>query len=522
MKEIQKIAKKLKIKKSDLTLYGKYMAKVENKAGKHSGKLILVTAITPTTYGEGKTTISIGLADALSLLKKDVCLALREPSLGPVFGIKGGATGGGKAQILPFEDINLHFTGDMHAITSANNILCSIIDNHIYHGNEFGIDEIIFNRCLDINDRFLRNVTLTQHNGKNKIERKEKFNITASSEIMAILSISKDMEELKTRLANIVIGFTKNSKPIFARDLNAHESMAILLKDAIKPNLVQTAQGTPCLMHCGPFGNIAHGCNSLISTNFALTHSDYVVTEAGFGSDLGAEKFYDFKCRLGKLNPAATVLVITEKALKFQGNGDVKNGCQNLLRHYQTLTKVFSQNVVCALNKFENDSEEDAILSFCQENKIPCVKAYPYTQGGHGCTLLAQAVIEKCENQKSLTFAYPLTKSIEEKTELIVKKVYGGKGIVLTEKAKKSLQKFGNLTKNMPIIVAKTQYSFSDDPKLINAPKDFVVTIEDFQLRNGAGQVVAIAGNILLMPGLSKHPASENMTIDQTGIHGLK
>ncbi len=525
MKKIENIAKKLKINKKDLSLYGKYMAKVENKTGKKNGKLILVTAITPTPYGEGKTTLSIGLTDALCSLKQNACLALREPSLGPVFGIKGGATGGGKAQVEPFEDINLHFTGDMHAITSANNLLSSIIDNHIYQGNELEIEEVVFHRCIDINDRFLRDIALTQTNGNKKFERKESFVITASSEVMAILSVSENLQDLKNRLGNILVGYNKKSQPIFARDLHAENAMSIILKDAIKPNLVQTKDGSPCLMHCGPFGNIAHGCNSILATKFALSHSDFCITEAGFGADLGAEKFFDFKCRIANLNPSLTVLVLTEKSLRFQGEGDVKLGCQNLKRHYDNLTKVFNQNVICALNTFEGDCEHKAILSFCEENGISCIEVHPFDQGGKGCLNLAKAVKEKIENTESikkLTFSYPLLKSIEEKTEMIVKKVYGGKGIVLTEKAKKSLKKLEKIAKNMPVIIAKTQYSFSDDPKLLNTPNDFVVTIKDFELRNGAGQIVAIAGNMLLLPGLSKHPASENMIIDENGIHGLK
>lgn len=522
MKSIEKIAKKLHIKKNDLFLYGKNMAKVENKQGKKNGKLILVTAITPTPFGEGKTTVSIGLADALNKLKKNTCLTLREPSLGPVFGIKGGATGGGKAQVEPFEDINLHFTGDMHAITSANNLLASIIDNHIYQGNQLELKEVVFHRCIDINDRFLRHITLHQVNNGETLKRNENFVITASSEVMAILSISENMTDLKNRLGNILVGFNKKSQPVYARDLKAENAMAILLKDAIKPNLVQTKEGSPCLIHCGPFGNIAHGCNSVLATKFALSHADYCVTEAGFGSDLGAEKFFDFKCRIANLNPALTVIVCTERALRHQGEGDVTKGCANLLRHYNNLTKIFGQNVVCAINTFDDDCEHEKILDFCKKHKISCTEIAPYHQGGKGCLTLANEVINQCEKKSRLIFSYPLNKSIEEKTEMIVKKVYGGKGIVLTETAKKSLKKIEKIAKNLPIIIAKTQYSFSDDPKLLNAPTDFVVTIKDFELRNGAGQIVAIAGNILLLPGLSKHPASEHMTIDENGIHGLK
>lgn len=523
MQNIEKIAKKLKIRKKDLTFYGQHIAKIQNVPGKKSGKLILVTAISPTPYGEGKTTLSIGLTDALNSLKAKTCLALREPSLGPVFGIKGGATGGGLSQVEPFEEINLHFTGDMHAITSANNLLCSIIDNHIFQGNELEIEEVCFQRCIDINDRNLRDATLSQSNKGQKFERNESFVITAASEIMAILSVCENLEDLKTRLGNILIGFNKKGQPVFAKDLKAQEAMTILLKDAIKPNLVQTKKGSPCLIHCGPFANVAHGCNSILATKLALTHADYVVTEAGFGSDLGGEKFFDYKCRLAKLNPSLTVLLVTEKSLRHQGEGDVTKGCQNLLRHYQTLTKIFKQKVICALNTFDEDSEHEKIFDFCKKNNIICVQTSPFSQGYKGCLNLAKEVINNSQSQTKLSFAYPLSKSVEEKTEMIVKKVYGGKGIVLTEKAKESLKKFGSLTKNLPVIIAKTQFSFSDNPKLLNAPDDFIVTIKDFQIKNGAGQVIAIAGNMLLLPGLSKHPASENMSINEKGeITGLK
>jgi formate--tetrahydrofolate ligase len=517
-KPIKFVAKKLGLKDKDLSLYGDYMAKINCELGKKNGNLILVTAINPTTAGEGKTTVSIGLADALSLLNKKVCLALREPSLGPVFGMKGGATGGGLSSLVPEDDINLHFTGDFHAITSANNLLCSCIDNHIYQGNSLNIDKVIFNRCLDMNDRALRNCKV----GDN--EREEHFVITAASEIMAILSVSKDFNDMKDRLGNIIVALNKDNKPVFAKDLGCVDAMCILLKDAIRPNLVQTKLGTPCIVHMGPFANIAHGCNSIIATKMALSRADYVVTEAGFGADLGAEKFLDFKCRIMAQKVSAVILVATCRALKLHGgvckdevdkeNIDaLKVGFENLKRHYENITNEFKLPCVIAINKFTSDTREelDTLQNLCQsigaKNEIVDV----FKMGGYGAINLAKDVISYNKPQ-DINYIYNLDETIEQKCNEIAKKIYHADGIILEDKAKEDLKNINDLgLNNLPVIMAKTQYSFSDNAKLLNAPTNFSITIKEFQIRSGAKFIVAILGNMLLMPALGKTPSLLNM-----------
>ncbi len=531
---IKKIANAIKLKKCDLFFYGNKFAKIINyKKKTKSGKLILVTAINPTSSGIGKTTVSIGLADAFKILKKSVCLSLREPSLGPVFGIKGGATGGGYSQIVPMEDINLHFTGDFHAITSANNLLSSLIDNHIFQGNELKIDKVVFKRCLDVNDRALRNVKVSLSKGLKP--RDEEFTITAASEIMAILSLASDFEDLKIRLGNILIGFTKNNKPIYAKDINAQESMTILLKDAIKPNLVQTIGNVPAVVHCGPFANIAHGCSSLIATNFAINNSNYAITEAGFGSDLGAEKFFNIVCRKGGLKPNCVVLVATLRALKLHG-GELKENLSNLnldaiekglcnLDAHIKILKNFNIPFVVTLNLFKDDNKDE--IELVKNHVIQLGVCFEtcnvWEQGGKGAINLAKQVIKQCEKPSSLNYLYNLEDSVKEKIKKLAKKVYGTSKILYSEQAIKSLKLIDKLNlSNYPICVAKTQYSLSDNLKLIGNPKDFELTVRDIEIRNGAEFLVVLLGNMLLMPGLSKTPAANNMKIDcNEKIEGL-
>jgi len=523
---IEKIAKKLGIKK--LELYGNYKAKVKLEYGKKSGKLILVTAMNPTQSGNGKTTVAIGLAEAIEALGKKVCLSLREPSLGPVFGMKGGATGGGYSQIAPMEDINLHFTGDMHAITTANNLLCSIIDNHIFQGNELDIDKVVFNRCLDINDRALREISCCK--GKNNgEERKDGFIITAASEVMSILCLSESLEELKERLGNILVAFDKKGNPIFAKDLKANEAMAIVLKDALKPNLVQTLGHTPAFVHGGPFANIAHGCSSIIATKMAMSYSDFVVTEAGFGADLGAEKFFDVKCRKAKLNPSAVVLIATIKALKLHGGADknlldvenlpaVEEGMKNLFKHLENLKNIFGVPVCVTLNTYSSDTkrEKTLLIEKLKELGVACIENQVWQKGGKGAAELAKEVVRLSNNENELKFAYDLSDKTKAKIEKVCKKIYGAKLIVFEEKAKEKLAQIKKLKlDNLPIVIAKTQYSLSDNPKLLNRPKDFSICIKDIEFRLGAGFLVVVAGNILLMPGLSKNPNALNMSIDK-------
>lgn len=539
LKKITEIAAKIGISEEQLELYGNYKAKVTAKpAPKRDARLILVTAINPTAAGEGKTTVSIGLADGLNLLGTNTCLALREPSLGPVFGIKGGATGGGYSQILPMEDINLHFTGDFHAITSANNLLCALIDNSIFQGNPLEIDpdNIVFNRTMDVNDRALRGIVVNS-NVKDATPHADKFNITAASEIMAILTLAEDIEDLKCRLGNILVAYTFDGKPVFARELHAQDAVAILLKDALKPNLVQTIGGTPAFVHCGPFANIAHGCNSVQATKLAMTFADYTVTEAGFGADLGAEKFLDVKCRMSGLKPNAVVLVATVRALKLHGGADktdlatenidaLKRGTSNLLRHLQNIRNVFALPVIVAINRFASDTEAEieelkkAVA--CSGAEAVCCNVWG--EGGQGAIELAQRVKNLCDtaDNSNFRFAYDDADSVEEKITKIAKRIYGAENVLFEEKAVKSLQKLAKLTAGLPVVIAKTQYSFSDDASLLGAPSGFTLQIRDVEYRGGAGFLVAIAGNMLLMPGLSKVPNALNMTIDNNGkIDGL-
>lgn len=497
-KKIKKIAKKLKIKNFDQ--YGDYIAKISPKDGRY-GKLILVTAINPTKFGEGKTTVSIGLADGLQKLHKKVCLALREPSLGPVFGIKGGATGGGKAKLFPSEQINLHFTGDFHAITSANNLLSACIDNHIFHGNELGFEKVTFRRCLDVNDRALREVKLK--------DRMENFEITSASEIMAIMCVSENLEELKRNLDNIIVGENKNGKPIYAKELNISDALVILLKEALKPNLVQTLEGTPAIVHMGPFANIAHGCNSIIATKTAMSLSDYTITEAGFGADLGAEKFLDFLCQTKNIYPDAVVLVATVRALKTDGLS-----LENLTKHIKNLTKIYHLPCVVALNKFPEDTKEEIGIIESTVEKLGARFAIcsSFTDGGDGARALANEVVNLCEAPKNPHFAYSLSDSVVKKIEKIAKNIYGAKSVIYSDKAKEDLLQVKKLGINLPVIIAKTQYNLSDNPKI--QEKNFDLHVDEIQIRNGAGFLVVICGKMLLMPALPKHPLAENLTVE--------
>lgn len=528
---IVEVAKKIGLNEDDLILYGKYKAKIDKKLdGKKTGKLILVTAISPTKAGNGKTTVSIGLADGLAQLGEKVCLALREPSLGPVFGIKGGATGGGYSQIVPMEDINLHFNGDFHAITSANNLLSSLIDNHVFQGNELQIDcdNIFFKRCLDLNDRALRECTVNET--KNCTPRKEHFTITAASEIMAIMCLAKDLTDLKARLGNIMVALNTDGKPVYARDLHAQDAMAILLKDALKPNLVQTLAGTPAIVHCGPFANIAHGCNSVIATRTALSLADYCVTEAGFGADLGAEKFIDLKCRLNGFKPNCVVLVATIRALKLNGGADdcdlatenlnaLKNGLPNLMRHLYAITDVYKLPCVVTINKFttDTDAEIELVRTAVGEKNVACVTNEVWAKGGTGALNLARAVIDNCNKPNdSFSFAFDLDESVKDKIFDVAHKIYGAKSVVYTEQAEKSLKNIHKLgLDGLPVIMAKTQFSFTDDAKRLGAPTDFELTVRDVEIRSGAGFLVVLLGNMMLMPALSASPAAIKMTIDE-------
>ena len=533
-KHITEIAKKLGVQEDDLELYGKYKAKITNANLNPTGKLVLVTAINPTSAGEGKTTVSIGLADAFNILGEDICLALREPSLGPVFGVKGGATGGGYSQVVPMEDINLHFTGDFHAITSANNLLCSFIDNHIYQGNKLNInpDKIVFNRCLDLNDRALRNITCSLGE-KNGTPRADRFNITAASEIMAIMCLSLNMQDLKKRLGNILVAYDYDNNPVYAKQLKAHNAMAILLKDAIKPNLVQTLIGTPALVHCGPFANIAHGCNTIIATKLAMTYSKYTITEAGFGADLGAQKFLDTKCRVADIKPNAVVVVATIKALKLHGGAEkenlqkedlvaLENGLPNLIKHINNIKNVYKLPCVVALNEYTSDTEKEKELVLNTINKlgVKAISANVWGEGGKGAIDLAKEVINLCEQDNSnFTFSYNVEDDIKTKINDIATKIYGAKGVTYTEKALNDLKDIEGLGySNLPVIIAKTQYSLSDDQKLLGAPSDFEITIKELQLRSGAKFIVAVAGSMLLMPGLPKVPAGAKMEIDENNV----
>ena len=537
-KHILSIAENASIDQKYIEQYGNYKAKIDlsslTESKRENGKLILVTAITPTPAGEGKTTTTIGLADGLKRIGKSVMVALREPSLGPVFGVKGGAAGGGYAQVIPMEDINLHFTGDFHAIGAANNLLAAMLDNHIYQGNKLGIDprKITWKRCVDMNDRQLRFVVDGLGGKVNGVPREDGYDITVASEIMAVLCLSSSITDLKERLARIIVGYTYDDKPVTAGDLKAHGAMTALLKDAIKPNLVQTLEGTPALVHGGPFANIAHGCNSVIATKTALKLADYTVTEAGFGADLGAEKFLDIKCRLANLKPDAVVIVATIRALKMHGgraktelnNEDLvalEKGMPNLLRHVKNIKEVYKLPSVVAVNRFptDTDSEIQLVIDKCKELGVNVVLSTVWADGGAGGIALANEVVDLCEKPNDFTFSYDLDCSIEEKIENIVVKVYGGDGVIFTDEAKKQIKTLNSLGfDKLPVCVAKTQYSFSDDMTKLGAPENFKVTVRSLKVSAGAGFVVVLTGNIMTMPGLPKVPAAENIDVDENGV----
>ncbi|MCI6626714.1 MAG: formate--tetrahydrofolate ligase [Tenericutes bacterium] len=530
--DIKKIAKNLGINNEYLETYGKYKAKIDNSIFNSdinkNGKLILVTAINPTPLGEGKTTMSIAIADGLRRIGKNSILALREPSLGPVFGIKGGATGGGKVQIAPMEDINLHFTGDIHALTSANNLLSALIDNHIYFGNELGFDKVVWKRCLDLNDRQLRSVETGLSKEKNIVPRLDNFDITVASEMMAILCLSKDINDLKRRISNIIVGYTKDDKPIYCKDLKAEGSLTVLLKDAIKPNLVQTLEHTPAIVHGGPFANIAHGCNSVIATNLAMRLSDYVVTEAGFGADLGAEKFLDIKCRSVK-HPDAVVLVATLKALKYHGGAKIEDcksediasldkGIDNLYKHVDNLRNKFGLNVIVAINKYNEDSkiEINYLRNKLEEQGIELSLVEGYKKGGKGAIDIANKLVDIVENRCKFKFVYDLDDSIYNKVNKVCKEIYGASNVIFSDSAKESIKRIEKLKLDkVPVCIAKTQYSLSDNPKNLLCDRSYDITIRDVELKNGAGFVVCKAGTIMTMPGLPKVPAANSIDIDE-------
>ena len=561
LERIDKIAKKLNIDEDDIECYGKYKAKISNDVykkleNKKNGKLILVTAINPTPLGEGKTTVSIAIADGLSRIGKKSILALREPSLGPVFGIKGGATGGGYVQVAPMEDINLHFTGDIHAITSANNLLSSMIDNHIYFGNELDIKKVTWKRCVDLNDRQLRKIETGLSGEKNIVPREDGFDISVASEIMAILCLAETMEDLKEKLGNIIIGYNSKEEPVYAKNLNAQGAMAVLLKDAIKPNLVQTLEHTPAIIHGGPFANIAHGCNSIIATKMAMKLADYTITEAGFGADLGAEKFMDIKCRKAGIKPDAVVIVATIKALKYHGGiekdkiqeeniAGLKQGMNNLFRHIENLKDKFGLNVIVAINKYNTDTiaEIEYVQGTLKEKNVEVSLVEGWAKGGEGAIDIAQkianivdekncsSVDEECndgadkninfENGKqenNLKFIYDLSDGIKEKIEKIAKEIYGAEGVKFEEEALVEIERIEKMGyKELPVCIAKTQYSFSDDSKNLECKEPFKITIREINLKAGAGFVVAIAGKIMTMPGLPRIPAAEQIDIDGDG-----
>ena len=524
LEKIEDIAKKLNIDEDDIECYGKYKAKISNEVykkleNKKDGKLILVTAITPTPLGEGKTTISIGIADGLAKIGKKSILALREPSLGPVFGIKGGATGGGYSQVAPMEDINLHFTGDIHAITSANNLLSAMIDNHIYYGNKLDIQKVTWKRCVDLNDRQLRKIETGLSGEKKIVPREDSFDITVASEIMAILCLSENIEELKQKLGNIIIGYNSKEEPIYARDIKADGAMAVLLKDAIKPNLVQTLEHTPAIIHGGPFANIAHGCNSIIATKLAMKLADYTVTEAGFGADLGAEKFLDIKCRKAQIKPDVVVIVATIKALKYHG------GVNNLLKHIENIKEKFGLNVIVAINKFNIDTEEEinSIKEKLAEKDVELSLVETFAKGGEGATDIAEKIVALSEKENQFRYIYNLNDDIKTKISKITTKIYGASGVEFTDIALQNIEQIEKLGyKELPVCIAKTQYSFSDDSKNLECKEPFTITIRDVELKAGAGFVVALAGKIMTMPGLPEVPAAENIDIDNNGnISGI-
>lgn len=536
LENITKIATKLGIDEEYIEQYGKYKAKIscklyEKLEKKDNGKLILVTAINPTPLGEGKTTISIGLADGLNRIGKKTVLALREPSLGPVFGIKGGATGGGYSQIAPMEDINLHFTGDIHAITSANNLLSAMIDNHIYYGNELGFEKVVWKRCMDLNDRQLRKIETGLSKEKNIIPREDGFDISVASEIMAILCLASDINDLKRRIGNIIIGYNKQNNPIFARDLKADGALTVLLKDAIKPNLVQTIEGTPAIVHGGPFANIAHGCNSIIATKTAMKLADFCVTEAGFGSDLGAEKFLDIKCRKASIKPDAVVCVATIRALKYHGGQSkeevkqenleaLKIGVENLNRHIDNLKNKYGLNVIVAINKFltDTDKEIEQLKEELEKQGVELSLVESHQKGSIGAVDLAEKIINLVEKEENFKYIYEDEDSIKEKIEKVAQKIYGAKDVKFSEMATKQIENIEKMGySKFPVCIAKTQYSFSDDAKNLLCLEPFKIHVKNVILKTGAGFIVILTGNIFTMPGLPKVPAAEKIDIDENG-----
>lgn len=541
LKHISEIARKAGLSEDEIEYYGKYKAKVDLsvlKRNRADGKLILVTAITPTPAGEGKTTTTIGLADGLSRIGKNVVVALREPSLGPVFGVKGGAAGGGYAQVVPMEDINLHFTGDFHAIGAANNLLAAMIDNHIFQGNELNLDprKITWRRCVDMNDRQLRNVVDGMGGPKSGVPREDGYDITVASEIMAVLCLSTSIADLKERLSRLIVGYTYDEKPVTAGQLKAAGAMAALLKDALKPNLVQTLEGTPAFVHGGPFANIAHGCNSVTATRAALKLGDYVVTEAGFGADLGAEKFLDIKCRFASLTPAAVVVVATVRALKMHGGlaktelseenlTALEAGIPNLLRHVSNIKNVYGLPAVVAVNRFPTDTDAEIalVIEKCKELGVNVVLSTVWAEGGKGGEALAEEVVRLCEEENHFRYCYDEKLPIKEKIRAIVTKVYGGKDVAYTAEASAQIARLEALGfGNTPVCMAKTQYSFSDDMTKLGAPEGFTVTVRNVKVAAGAGFVIALTGNIMTMPGLPKVPAAERIDVDENGkITGL-
>ena len=536
LEKIVDVAKKVGIEEDDIEQYGKYKAKISNEVyekrkDKKDGKLILVTAISPTPLGEGKTTMSIAIADGLQKIGKKSILALREPSLGPVFGIKGGATGGGKVQIAPMEDINLHFTGDIHAMTAANNLLSSLIDNHIYFGNELGFDRVVWKRCVDLNDRQLRAVETGLSGEKKIVPRRDSFDITVASEIMAIVCLAENIEDLKTRLGNILVGYNKEGEPIYSRQLNAQGAMTVLLKDAIKPNLVQTLEHTPAIVHGGPFANIAHGCNSIIATRMALKLGDYVITEAGFGADLGAEKFLDIKCRKAELKPDAVVLVATIKAIKYHGGVEkekiqeenlegLEKGMDNLYRHIDNLKNKFGLNVIVALNRYNQDTEKEIefVEQKLNEKGVELSLVEGWAKGGEGAIDIANKLVNLTEQKEDFKYMYDLDENIKSKIQKVAIKIYGAKDVEYSEEAEKEIEKIEKLGYgNLPVCIAKTQYSFSDDAKNLECKDEYNIHVRNVELKAGAEFIVVLAGKIMTMPGLPKIPAAESIDIDDNG-----
>ena len=529
--KISNVAKNLGLSEDEIELYGHYKAKLNIKPRSRASKLILVTATNPTPFGEGKTTTSIGLADALKRLGKSVCLALREPSLGPVFGIKGGAAGGGYSQLVPMDDLNLHFNGDFHAITSANNLISAVIDNSLYQENPLKIEKILWKRCMDMNDRALRHITVGQGGRTDGVEREDGFNITAASEIMAVLCLSNDLAELKENIANIMVAYDTQGEPIYVRDLGCADAVAILLKDAMKPNLIQSLEHTPALVHGGPFANIAHGCNSIMASKLALSLADYAVTEAGFGSELGAEKFIDIKCRRAGIAPDAAVLVSTIRSLKYNGGADKENiaspdlaalqkGIVNLGGHIEILQN-FGLNPVVALNRFSFDSDDEIafVRDYCKQRGVQMAICENFAKGGEGALELARLVIDECERAKELKFAYELSDDTASKIEKIATKIYGASEVAFEPEAQKALQHIKALgLERLNVCIAKTQYSFSDDAKALGRARGFKLSVKDLQIRTGAGFIVAVCGKIMLMPGLPKVPNALNMKITSEGV----